>query len=158
MVSPSGGGTIAYEASNLTFNKTGYIDTGVYLFSSENINRDFELVCTGLYAPAYDSTGTFLCAKLDGPAYGFLVRVNNSTSNQYKGTIQCKVNYNNTVIVRRINGVLSLEGDGITNQPVSFNPNTVFDQPLVLGCALQSNGSPYRYAQGSIAHIIVTWL
>lgn len=148
---------IAYEASNLTFNGSNYIDTGLYLFSEENVNKDFELVATGVNCKN-NSTATVICAKLDGPAYGFLVRTNNVTSNSYKGTIQCKANFDVTVIVRRINGVLSVDGVGITNQPVPFNPNNVFNQPLVLGCALQANGSPYRYTTGKIDHIIVTWL
>ena len=148
---------IAYEAFNLSFGGTNYIDTGLYLFSAENINKDFELVATDVNCRD-NSTATVICHKLDGPAYGFLVRTNGSTQHEYKGTIQCLANYDVMIIVRRISGVLSVEGDGITNLPVPFNPNTVFNQPLVLGCALQSNGVPYRYTKGTIGHIIVRWL
>lgn len=160
MVPQTGQSNIAYEASNLTFNGNNYVDTGLYLFSAENVNKDFELIATGVNCPnpGFASTNTILCAKLDGPAYGFLVRPTGTTDSTYAGTIRIQYNYDVTIIIRRINGVLSLDGDGITNQPVPFNPNNVFDQPLVLGCALQANGTPYRYASGNIDHIIVTWL
>lgn len=157
----SGKNNIAYEAWDLSFNrsKNEYINTGVYLFNEENINRDFEVVVEGLYSNIGDGQMTILCAKHNGQALGFLIRVYNTNDRTYAGTIFAKRNViNDVIIIRRINGVLSVEGNTINNQPVPFNPNTVFDWPLYLGCAVNDNGKPYRWATGTIGHIVVRWL
>ena len=147
---------IAYEAFNLSFDRTNYIDTGVRLFSAENINKDFEFVAEHIYGPQVSNDATIICAKHNGNAYGFLVRVRNSSDSSYKGTIYVMPNYDNSIVVRRVNGVISIEGDKITNKP-KFT-NTIFNHPLVFGCAIDDNGNPYRYAQGTIAHVRLRWL
>ena len=152
---------IAYEAWNLSFDrfKNEYINTGVYLFNEENINRDFEVVFEGLYSNAGDGQVTILCAKHNGLALGFLIRIYNTNNREFAGTIFAKKDViNDVIIIRRINGILSVEGNTITNQPVPFNPNTVFDFPLYLGCAVTDTGVPYRFATGTIGHIVVRWL
>lgn len=152
---------IAYEAWDLSFNATKKesINTGIYLFNEENINRDFEVVVDDLYSNTGDGQMTILCAKHNGLSLGFLIRVYNTNNRQYAGTIFAKKSAINDVItIRRINGVLSVEGNTINNQPVPFKPNTVFDWPLYLGCAIDDNGKPYRWATGTIGHIVVRWL
>ena len=150
-------GEIAYEAWNLSFDGTNYIDTGVYLFTQENINRDFEFIAEGIYG-AKNTSKTALCTKHDGNAYGFLVRCGTSTDTTYKGTIWVLNNTPQTkVIVKRINGVLQLSGDYITNPGVGFI-NNVFAWSLHLGCAVDNSGNPYRYWTGTIDHIVVRWL
>jgi len=151
---------IAYEAWNLSFNKKKreYINTGVYLFNEKNINRDFEVVVEDLYG-SESSNATIICAKHNELALGFLIRCTSQSDHSYAGTIAIKKDtIPNTITIRRINGVLSVEGNTITNQPVPFNPNTVFDWPLCLGCAIDDNGEPYRWATGTIGHIVVRWL
>lgn len=55
---------IAYEARNLSFNGVNeYIDTGVYLFTQENINRDFEFIAKGIAANNSEASNTIICAK-----------------------------------------------------------------------------------------------
>lgn len=147
---------IAYEAKNLTFDGTNYINTGVYLFSEKNINRDFEVIIENLYGKG-DSNNTIICAKHNGNAYGFFIRCNGSTNTTYKGTISVKKQYNNNIIVKRINGVISVSGNTITNPRVQFT-NAVHNHPLVLGCAVEDDGSYYRYEQGTIGHIVIRWL
>lgn len=148
----------AYEAWNLTFDGTinTVIDTGVYLFTTENINRNFEVIIENLYGKG-NSNNTIICAKHNGNAYGFFIRCNGSTSTTYKGTISVKKQYNNNIIVKRINGVISVSGDTITNPKVQFI-NAVHNHPLVLGCAVEDDGSYYRHDQGTLGHIVVRWL
>lgn len=148
----------AYEAWNLSFDKTNntVIDTGVYLFTAENINRDFEVIIENLYGKG-NSTDTIVCAKHNGNAYGFFIRCSGSTNTTYKGTIFVKKQYNNNIIIRRINGVISVSGDTITNPKVQFT-NAVHNHPLVLGCAVEDDGSYYRHEQGTLGHIVVRWL
>lgn len=154
----SNSNNIAYEAKNLTFDGTNYINTGVYLFTDENINRDFELVAEGINgSDTVASSGTIICAKYNGKSYGFLVRLNGGSYTNYNGTISLKMNYDNSLIVRRVNGVISISGDQITNPKVKFT-NTVFEHPLVLGCAVDDDGTYYRYGHGTIQHIVVRWL
>ena len=150
--------SIAYEAWNLTFDGTNYINTGVYLFTAENINRDFEVIIEGLNGEdTSGSSNTILCAKHNGQAYGFLIRLNGVNISTYNGTICMKINYDNHLTVRRVDGVISMSGDTITNPKVKF-VNAAFGHPLVLGCAVNDDGTYYRYGHGTIQHIIVRWL
>lgn len=148
----------AYEAWNLTFDGTAntVIDTGVYLFTSQNLNKDFEVVIENLYGIG-SSNNTIICAKHNGNAYGFFIRCNDSTNTTYKGTISVKKQYYNTITVKRINGVISVSGDTVTNPKVQFT-NAVHNHPLILGSAMQDDGSYYRFEQGTIGHIVVRWL
>lgn len=134
------------------------INTGVYLFTAKNINRDFEVVVEGIVGnkDTYN-TSTIICTKHNGNSYGFLVRAAVNTSIAYNGTIFVKPTPNSaSIIVRRQNGVITVSGTNIVNPGVNFT-NDVFDWPLVLGCAINDDGTYYRYAIGHIDHILVKW-
>jgi hypothetical protein len=151
---------LLYEAWNLSFNGTNnkVIDTGVYLFTQENINRDFEFIAEGIYGSGPNNEATIICAKHNRDAYGFLVRASGSSSINYNGTIFVRAkSASASVIIRRVGGVITLSGTDITNPNVKFT-NAVFDWPLVLGCAIENDGSRYRFAMGTIQHIKVQWL
>lgn len=149
--------SILYEAYNLSFDGTNYIDTGVYLFTQENINKDFEFIAEGIYGPVGVNSHTIICTKDNANALGFLVRTTGDTGTKYAGTIFVKSNDSATVIVKRINGVMTLSGINITNPTVRLT-NGVFDWSLHLGCAIDDNGNRYRYATGTINHVVVRWL
>ena len=148
---------IAYEAWNLSFDGTAstVINTGVHLFTAKNINRDFEFIAEGI-SGAEAGTDTIICAKHDGNAYGFLVRIRNNTGTTYNGTISVWPTPS-SIIVRRINGQISLSGTNISNPGVNIT-NAVFNWPLVLGCAIDDNGNYCRYKSGTIGHVCVKWL
>ena len=151
---------LLYEAWNLSFNGTDntVIDTGVYLFTQKNINRDFEFIAEGINGGGPTNEATIICAKHNHNAYGFLVRPSGSGSINYNGTIFVGKNSAiASIIVRRVGGVITLSGTDITNPRVKFT-NGVFDWPLVLGCAIENDGSRYRFARGTIQHIKVQWL
>ena len=148
---------ILYEAWNLSFNGVDeYIDTGVYLFTQENINRDFEFIAEGIAANNSEASNTIICAKHNGNAYGFLVRIENKNKSTYNGTINIWPSPG-SIVIRRINGVITMDGTNIINPGVRFT-NAVFDWPLVLGCAINDNGQPFRYRKGTIDHVCVRWL
>lgn len=157
-------GSIAYEARNLSFDGTNYINTKLQLFSQENINRNFEVRIVGIQGDYQKSaTETLVCAKENSQAIGFLIRPSGWTERKYNGTIYIKRSTPGTMVIRRVNGVLSCEGSNITNQPVPFAANTVFDYPLIFGAALYVYYSvdsiqPYRYCAGTIDYICVRWL
>lgn len=148
---------IIYEGFNLDFDGTNYIDTGAYLFTEENINKDFEVIADGIVG-LRSSENTIICAKHNGKRYGFLVRTNSSISTTYNGTICVTATPNRaSIIVRRKNGVITVSGTNITNLGVKFI-NDAFDWPLVLGCAINDDGSYFRYATGTIDHVLVKWI
>lgn len=148
---------ILYEAYNLSFNGTAstVINTGIYLFTAENINRDFELTAENI-GGENQANYTIICAKHNGNAYGFLVRTSNKTGTSYKGTVNIYPTPNN-IVIKRINGVITLSGTNISNPTVQFI-NEVFNWPLVLGCAVDDEGNYFRYKTGTIGHILVRWL
>lgn len=151
---------VAYEAWDLAFNKNQYdrIDTGVYLFSQDNLNKDFEVVIDDLYGTLTGpDTDTIVCAKHNGNSTGFLIRCNSITTTAYKGTIGMRKDTNNHVTIRRINGVITATGYEITNPAVTFK-NEAHNHSLILGCAVDDDGTYYRYATGTIGHIVVRWL
>lgn len=149
--------SILYEAYNLSFNGSNYIDTGVYLFTQENINKDFEFIAEGIVGPN-GGNNTIICAKHNANSYGFLVRANNNTNTSYNGTVCVKSSPNScTVIITRISGVITLTGTNLTNPKVKFT-NSAFDWPVLLGCAMDDNGNLYRYATGTIKHVKIRWL
>lgn len=156
------GSNILYEAKNLVFDKDSNTEifTGVYLFSADNYLKDFECRVIGIEgSPVNTGTLTLVSSRDPDNNVGFLIRPNGLSDHIYKGTISTpKTDQKANVIVRRINGVLSVTGDYITNQPVPFAPNAIYDKELVLGCALNSAGYAYRRASGTIDHIIVRWI
>lgn len=152
---------IAYEAYNIVTDGTNYIDTGVKLFSAENINRDFEVSLIGIYGPTSipipSGSETFICAKHNTNGTGFLIRFRTSSpAAQYAGTMLLAPENKTTIIFRRINGVITFEGPFLN--PNNKITNGIHDLPLAIGCALQDNGTPYRYYAGSVDHIIIKWL
>jgi len=148
---------ILYEAWNLSFNgRNEYIDTGIYLFTQGNINRDFEFIAEGIAAEYSQGNSVIICAKHNGNSYGFLVRIENNAKTEYNGTINiwpCP----GSIVIRRINGVITVNGTNIRNPGMQFT-NAVFDWPLLLGCAIDDNGHTFRYRKGTIDHVCVRWL
>lgn len=149
---------VLYEAYNLSFNGVNdYIDTGVYLFTQENLNRDFEFIAEITPWSNTDNNATIICAKHNGNNYGFLVRANGLEFKTYTGSVFVSKTDRSEVVIRRINGIFTLSGTNITNLGVSF-VNNAFNWSLHLGCAIDDRGTRYRYAKGTIDHIIVRWL
>ena len=151
---------VAYEAWDLSFVASNYtyIDTGVYLFTQDNLNKDFEVIIDNLYSPSgQQETKTMVCAKDNLSSSGFLIRPTGVTTTAYKGTIGMKADNYNHITVRRIGGILSATGEVITNPGVQFK-NEAHEYPLLLGCSLDDNGNRTRYINGTIGHIVVRWL
>ena len=146
---------VAYEAYNLSFDGTDstVINTGVYLFTAENIDRDFEFVAEGINGVS-EANNTIVCAKHNGRSLGFLIRVEDNKLIRYNGTLYAWP-VPASIVVRRINGQLS--ASGMKNPGVALI-NDVFDWPLVLGCAIDDDGTLYRFKRGTIDHVKVTWL
>ena len=147
--------SVLYEAYNLVFTGSNYIDTGIKLFSEENIGRDFELYADLVTGAGDTSSSVITCKKEGGATCGFVVR-NDQKPASWAGNVMLYTNAATTITIRRVSGVYTLEGRVYAS---NFPPdNIAHDMPLVLGCALDANGNPYRYAYATINHIIVRWL
>lgn len=150
----------AYEASNLTFDGTNYINTGVSLFSSENINRDFRITVDGITPNTSQGTGGVAERCIIGsmsetsPYPGFVVRA--GILNPGRGVISLTNNASSNLVIERISGVITVTGAEKYN---AGTYTTVFDIPVTLGCELNSDGvTPFRYMGGTIDHIKIQWL
>jgi len=150
----------AYEASNLTFDGTNYINTGVSLFSSENINRDFRITVDGITPNTSQGTGNatercIIGSMLETSPYpGFVVRA--GIANPGRGVISLTNNASSNLVIERISGVITVTGAEKYN---AGTYNTAIDTPVTLGCELQSDGvTPFRYMGGTIDHIKIQWL
>ena len=171
---------IVYQAEDLEFKDSSYLDTGVMVFSEENINKDFKIIFRDMYIDRVTSTSdnTFFSNKLEVSPYpGFAMRPNGaSASATGRISVQGKVNYP-CILIQRMSGVISVgavwevpvSSAMLTNNSKAQNaPNPVFfgignqtpcsrvhDTTITLGCAKDSNGNYYRFCSGSIGSFIV---
>ena len=170
-----------YEAEDLEFKNSSYLDTGVKVFSEENINKDFKIIFRDLYIDQATSSteATFFANKLEVSPYpGFVMRPNGaSTNNTGRITVQGKVNYP-CVLVQRISGVISVGAVWEVDNPSAFLTNNskaqnasnqvvylgignqtpcsqTHDTTITLGCAKDANGNYFRFCSGSIGSFIV---
>lgn len=143
---------IAYEAWNLSFDGTNYVDTGVYLYSADNINRDFEILLEKL-AGQNGHNDCILNSMYENLPYpGFVVRALGGA-----GCIARSPNQSCEYLrIRRISGNIIVESD------VSWSKNAiksaVFNIPVTLGAGMDSQGNPWRYSVCTIQHVLIKWL
>ena len=155
--------TIAYEASNLVFNGTSdCINTGIYLFTSENINKDFELTVNYLSDGQMGTQGTIVCSKAEQTNYpGFVLRQqNNSTNFEISGSKTVQRPYidciNKDIIVRRVSNVYTIQ---FTENDIETIPvrDIVHSVPVALGVVIKPDGTKMRYGKMTINHIKLEW-
>lgn len=152
--------------NDIVFDGTNYIDTGIYLFSEKNINRDFEVsfdikerMTTENYATmmsSMDETGS--------PWPGMVYRVFNANDDQFAANSpSSKVDkkYKNTnvqkVTLKRICGVIYVNfNDGEDTQMLNLSSITnSFEIPLTFGAALNADKTPFRYFIGTLSNLKV---
>lgn len=174
------GMTILYEGTDLVFDGTNAtaIDTGVALFSAENINKDFRIIFKNLYIDNSKGVGNTGERCLVGAMYevspypGFVIRVSTNTGAGVVGLVNkttCPI-----LTVSRIDGKMIFSAAGLLNgsviAPTSNNQTvggtlarvgnmsnctTTHDTTVTLGCEKNASGGLYRYCSGSIEHIII---
>lgn len=163
---------VVYALDTYTFNGTSdYIDTGLMLFSEENINRDFEISFTiedygsntdyATLINAMDETGSpwpGFVFRFENDGSGLnLFTVANGNGNSNKGFYGTSVS---TILVQRIDNVLYYKfDDGEVETFFDFTGmTTTFDVPLTIGASLDGTGTPFRYFQGTLSNITVRFL
>lgn len=147
-----------YHAENLVFDGNNYINTGVYLNSAENINKDFELECviSVLNFDTNDEFGIIVASMYEVSPYpGFTIRAKQNTREIAIGRL-IPFSLGDVITIRREGGYLKAYINGV-DTGASKGDSAVFDSPVTLGCEFDRNGNPYRYAKGAIDHITIKW-
>lgn len=173
--------TKVYENSGITLDGRSIINTGVLLFSSANINKDFKIIITDLYNdkslnPSPSSNDAIFSAKdATSPYPGFTCRpqATVSTSNN-NGNIWIldKARYPG-IVISRTNGTISVEIVALPVKKFTFSSSvqnsgyycavgkngnlaTVTNVPFVLGGEVETNNvTGRRFCGGTIGSILI---
>ena len=152
------------------FDGTNYIDTGLDLFSSTNITKDFDIVFTLDRMDANVSQATLVNAKDESntTSYpGFAYRSDGSkmtfTSrwpSQSNVTIADNVAAPKTIRIYRRNQIVYYTVNGGAEQTLTPTPAAMltvpFNRNLTFGASLNASGAPFRYFNGAVSNISVT--
>ena len=143
---------------------TGYtnsniINTGVYLFNSENVDKDFELGFTIDIFTRSEQTinqASFVNSKLENSSLkypGFVFRITTNTSKNEltatfgnnKQTAQASTSVRNVRIVRKDKKIYYSFDGAAFKQLIDQSPyNGTFNVPVTFGASIDNNGNPYR--------------
>ena len=153
--------------NEIVFRGNNYINTGIALFSAENINKDFEIAYE-IKNYTYTGWAATLISAMDesnAPWPGIVFRVNSETNyefianvtNQLKSETQYAINSTLKVKIKRVNRIIYVSiNDGVDQQFLDMSSlvNT-FNAPLLIGASLDGNGNPQRYFTGTLSDISV---
>lgn len=159
----------------IVFNGSNYIDTGLNLFSSENINKDFDISLTiDKIELNQESQATLINAKDESQNNvwpGFAYRQSSTSGNnvimtmtsRWPGESATNITDNvaapKTLTIKRRNGVISYSINGGTEQTVTAAPASAltktFKPNLTFGASINSSGNPFRWFKGIVSDISV---
>ncbi len=155
----------------IEFNGTNYIDTGINLFSAENINKDFDIELTLQQVGGNSSQATLINLKDESQNNvwpGVSYRLKSGTSSfeftgRWPGETTVSVVDSATVpkviTISRKNGVIYYSS-GTSNETklISVPPaalTTGFSSNLTFGASTNSSGNPFRFFSGIVSNISV---
>lgn len=149
------------------FDGTNYIDTGIYLFSGELVNKDFE-VSFEIVSRATTTQYATLMSCMDetgSPWPGIVYRIKNISNDQFgantNGSIKVENDYANSEItkvsLKRASKILYIAfNDGDYERVLDMTKLTqTFDVPLTFGASLNGSGNPQRYFKGTLKNMKV---
>lgn len=150
------------------FDGSNYIDTGVKLFSQENVEKDFEITFEIKKRVSTSSFATMMSAmdETGSPWPGIVYRVKDSNNDQFgaNATSSTKTERNyakadiDKVSIKRVNNILYISfNDDYDTQIINMSAivDNPFDAPLTFGASLDGNMNPFRYFQGTLANMKV---
>lgn len=151
-----------YEAYNLVFDGTNYIDTGIKLYDTD---KDFEInMELSVSEENQSSFETILSCNIEeAPNYpGMVIRLKDPSEVSFKFEIVLgkDVFVSNRVAfdgftdykITRINNVHKAYINNNLINTVNYNILGV-NSTVVLGAGIDANGQPFRYFKGTINHI-----
>lgn len=166
---------VVYEhIGEYTFTGTNYIDTGIYLFNEENINKNFEVSFSiTSYSDTQEKFGTIFNSmnEFNSDYPGIVFRVNSGMTNfefvgnnKANGLTQVieKFNYEDIqdVKILRINNVIYYNingGDFYEHQDYTTFAE-YFDIAATFGASYDENGQAFRYFVGKLANMKIKFL
>lgn len=156
-------GTIEFDGNN-------YIDTGLNLFSEENINKDFEISLTVQQFAANIAQATLVNAKDETQNNvwpGFSYRLKGNSAFEFTARWPGETNASGVdpistpklIVIRRRDGVIYYSVDGTEEKKLISTPASsltkAFVPNLTFGASLDSSGVPFRNFKGIVSNISV---
>lgn len=159
---------LIYRARNLVCDGHSFYDTGFAPFSSENINKDFKITvrmssCTGVYGMQNVVLGCKYEGTLDGMSWpGFYWRVHVGGINMELGGYNYyvfSIDYalGKNLFFWRKNGIYKCHFEGDAERTLSVR-STVFNQPIIIGAGMQTDGTKFRYSTCAIDYVCIEYL
>ena len=159
---------VVYKAYNLVCDGSTYYDTGVNLFSAENIDKDFKITMkVSYFTPTEGSAsqdvilGNKYEGSIGGASYpGIYFRLNSTNNYQFQiGGYNYYVVSTGSVIgkelcIWREDGTYYAQIEGDVRKTLSVR-EAVFDQNLTIGAGIQTDGTYFRYSTCTFDYIIV---
>lgn len=154
----------------IRFDGTNYIDTGINLFSPENINKNFDISLTVDQIGANTSQATLINLKDEsqtnvwpGAAYRYKSNKSIELTARWPGeanvSIEDKTAVPKTVRISRKNGVIYYSiNNGAEKKLISVPPSSLtklVNSSLTFGSSLDAAGNPFRYFNGVVSDINV---
>ena len=154
----------------IEFDGTNYIDTGINLFSAENINKDFEISLTINQVGGNAAQATLMNLKDEGqnnvwPGVAYRTRSGGGFEFSARWPGQSNVSLSETatppkkIALTRRNGIIYYSINGSQETSLIATPasslNTAFGSNLTFGASLNGSGSPFRYFTGVVSNISV---
>ena len=154
----------------IEFDGTNYIDTGINLFSAENINKDFEISLTINQVGGNVAQATLMNLKDEGqnnvwPGVAYRTRNGGGFEFSARWPGQSNVSLNETatppktIALARRNGIIYYSINGSEEATLIATPasslNKAFGSNLTFGASLNGSGSPFRYFTGVVSNISV---
>lgn len=156
------GNTYSYE--DTVFDGTNYIDTGIKLYSAENINKNFEISFNIDEDNSTASQATLFSAinETRDPWEGFVFRLNSGLNNYEinanvdnvnKITKSLKKEQPKKITIKRTNNIIYIsENDGAFINVLDMTElNVTHDFQLTIGASLDANKNPQRYFIGKLS-------
>ena len=147
----------------IVFDGTNYINTGIQLFSEENIGKNFEISfeLTNVGSNQVAQATLFNAMQEKNPYPGFVMRAMTNTSNlefnspKIKNRTGININTTQKIILKRYNDVYYIKiNDNDMERLGSYSGGT-FDVPLTIGASLDGSGNPWRYFKGTMSNVNV---
>lgn len=156
-----------YLARNLVCDGSTFYDTGFAPFYGDNKNTDFKLTARVSEFTKVASQDVIIGCKYEGtlsgqsyPGFYFRLWGNNPNFeiggyNYYRPTIANTLNHN--VQIWRKSGIWKALIDGQTEQALSVRV-AEFNQNIIIGAGVQTNGSKFRYSNCIIDYIRIEYI
>ena len=164
-------GSSFVREEDFEFDGTNYIDTGVYLFNTDNASKNFYLSFTIEENTSTENQATIINSKLESESRGypgFLFRKTSDNKYEISANVDrsknirlSKLSYNASKVdfVRIDNKLYYSLDDGGFDLVLDYTGfDNYFNVPLTIGASLKENMEPQRYFKGTLSHLILQFL